>query len=102
MTKHITVKSKGGTVLAQATESQTQQVEGNYPPAALKEEHFKPSQNNSHTTCSWKGEASYYDLHVDGQVLQDAAWYYPTPKSGKAETLKGFVAFYKNRVDIHA
>ncbi|GAA6010830.1 hypothetical protein JCM11491_004555 [Sporobolomyces phaffii] len=102
MVKHITVKSKeGGHVLAQAEESKTQQVDGNYPPAALNQEYFKPSQNNSHTTCSWKGEASYYDIHVDGKVLQDAAWYYPAPKSGRAETLKGFVAFYKNQVSIH-
>ncbi|GAA5978257.1 hypothetical protein JCM5350_002242 [Sporobolomyces pararoseus] len=100
MTKKITVKSHGGEILAQADESKTQHVEGNYPPDALHKEFFKPSENNSHTICSWKGEASYYDIHVDGKVLQDAAWYYPNPKSGKAETLKGFVAFYKNKVNV--
>lgn len=28
--------------------------------------------------------------------------YYPETKPGKAETLKGFVAFYKNKVEIHS
>ncbi|GAA6059637.1 hypothetical protein JCM10212_004140 [Sporobolomyces blumeae] len=95
MVKHITVKSNGH-VLAQAEESKT------HPPSALDMKYFKPSANNSHTTCPWKGEASYYDINVDGKVLSDAAWYYPETKPGKAETLKGFVAFYKNKVEVHS
>ena len=52
-------------------------VEGNYyfPPDTIKAEYFQPS--NTHTICSWKGEASYYTLRVDGQDNKDAAWYYP-------------------------
>jgi len=55
-------------------------VEGNYyfPPDTIKAEYFQPS--NTHTICSWKGEASYYTLRVDGQDNKDAAWYYPDPK----------------------
>ena len=44
--------------------------------------------------CPWKGEASYYNVVVDGQVNKDAAWYYPHPKDAAAE-IKDHVAFWK-------
>ena len=69
-------------------------VEGNYyfPPDTIKAEYFQPS--NTHTICSWKGEASYYTLRVDGQDNKDAAWYYPNPKP-KAQNIKGYIAFWR-------
>jgi len=80
------------TVLAESAD--TVVVEGNhyFPPDAIQSEHFRPS--DTHTTCPWKGEASYYDLVVDGQVNKDAAWYYPSPKDA-AKQIKGRVAFWK-------
>ncbi len=75
-------------------ESETfEEVEGNvyFPPDALKRELLQESQK--HTTCFWKGRASYYHLAVDGEQLQDAAWYYPDPKP-KARHIKDHVAFY--------
>jgi len=41
-------------------------IEGDYyfPPDALKRQYFKPSA--THTTCPWKGEASYYDVSANG------------------------------------
>ncbi|KAM0749633.1 DUF427-domain-containing protein [Meredithblackwellia eburnea MCA 4105] len=78
-------------------------VEGNqyFPPSAIKKQFFKESAKDLHTTCSWKGEASYYDIHLDdGTVLNDAAWYYPATKFEKAKYLEGYVAFYKNRVTV--
>ena len=48
----------------------------------------------THTTCGWKGVASYYDVIVDGQVNKDAAWYYPDPKPA-AGNIAGYVAFWK-------
>ena len=52
-------------------------VEGNhyFPAAALKREYVLPS--DTHTTCHWKGEASYYSLNVNGTTNKDAVWYYP-------------------------
>lgn len=44
------------------------------------------------TVCPWKGTASYYNITVDGDVLKDAAWYYPTPKDG-AKNIKDHLAF---------
>jgi uncharacterized protein (DUF427 family) len=80
------------TVLAESNE--TIQVEGNhyFPPQAIKNEFFKPS--STHTTCPWKGLASYYTLEVDGQKNADAAWYYPQPKDA-AKQIAGYVAFWK-------
>jgi uncharacterized protein (DUF427 family) len=69
-------------------------IEGNhyFPPDAMKEDHFQPSEK--HTICPWKGEASYYNVVVDGQVNKDAAWYYPEPKDAAAE-IKNYVAFWR-------
>jgi uncharacterized protein (DUF427 family) len=81
-----------GVILAESDRCEI--VEGNYyfPPDSLKTEYFKDS--NTHTTCSWKGEASYYTLDVNGKENKDAAWYYPNPKE-KAQNIKGYVAFWK-------
>jgi uncharacterized protein (DUF427 family) len=69
-------------------------VEGNhyFPPAAVKREYFQAS--NTHTTCPWKGEASYYSIVVNGETNKDAAWYYPEPKPAAAE-IKDRVAFWR-------
>ncbi|KAG8731489.1 hypothetical protein FRC10_001690 [Ceratobasidium sp. 414] len=77
----------------------TRAVTGNhyFPPDAIKKQFFKDS--GAHTTCPWKGEASYYNVEVDGKTITDAAWYYPTPKD-KALHLKNYVAFYKTKVSV--
>ncbi|NJP04442.1 MAG: DUF427 domain-containing protein [Chloroflexaceae bacterium] len=79
-----------GVVLAESTA--TEVVEGNqyFPPESLTMDVFRV--NTKHTTCSWKGTASYYDLEVDGEVLTNAAWFYPEPKQA-ASNIKGYVAF---------
>lgn len=81
-----------GTVLAES--DKTVVVEGNhyFPPDALKRENFKSSA--THTTCPWKGVASYYTVEVNGARNEDAAWYYPTPKD-EAKHIAGYVAFWK-------
>jgi len=68
-------------------------VEGNhyFPPDAVNREHFQPS--DKHTICSWKGEASYYNVVVNGETNKDAAWYYPEPKDAAAE-IKNRIAFW--------
>ncbi len=81
-----------GVTLAESNE--TEVVEGNhyFPADSLDRSHFAESETRSH--CPWKGEASYYDLTVDGNVNKDAAWYYPHPKSAAAN-IKDRVAFWK-------
>lgn len=69
-------------------------VEGNqyFPPDAIKEEYFQPS--DTHTTCPWKGVASYCNVVVNGQVNKDAVWFYPNPKDA-AKQIKGHYAFWR-------
>lgn len=69
-------------------------VEGNhyFPPDSIHDEYFHPS--DTHSTCPWKGLASYYDVVVGGEVNRDAAWYYPEPKDA-AKQIEGHVAFWK-------
>ena len=70
------------------------QVEGNqyFPLASLNREVVVESSH--HTTCPWKGVASYFTLRVKGEENPNAAWYYPTPKVG-AEAVADRVAFWK-------
>lgn len=79
-------------VLAESDE--TVVVEGNhyFPPASVKKEYFQ--ETDSHTTCFWKGLASYYSIEVDGKTNDNAAWYYPEP-SDAAQNIKDYVAFWK-------
>ena len=71
-----------------------EKVEGNvyFPPESFDKQYFKDSSTTS--ICSWKGEAHYYTVDVDGKVNKDAAWYYPDPKSAAAN-IKGYIAFWK-------
>lgn len=77
-----------------AESNETKVVENNhyFPPEAINETYFKPS--DTHTHCPWKGEASYYTLDVDGKKNPDAAWYY-LETSDLAKQIKGHVAFWK-------
>ena len=81
-----------GAVIAQSDD--TVLVEGNhyFPETALNRE--LTTFSNHKTMCAWKGQASYYSLVVDGDMLTDAAWYYADPKP-EAEMVKGRVAFWK-------
>lgn len=81
-----------GVVLAES--DQTEIVEGNhyFPPEAVNMDYFKDSP--AHTTCPWKGLASYYDVEVNGEVNKQAAWYYPEPKEA-AKQITGYVAFWR-------
>jgi uncharacterized protein (DUF427 family) len=77
-----------------AESNRTVLVEGNqyFPPETVNRQYLKPS--DTHTTCPWKGQASYYHVEVDGEVNEDAAWYYPDPKEA-AQNIKNHVAFWK-------
>jgi uncharacterized protein (DUF427 family) len=72
-------------------------VEGNhyFPADSLRREYFRASDEHSH--CPWKGEASYYDVVVDGATNEAAAWFYPEPKP-EAANIKDRVAFWKGVV----
>lgn len=79
------------TVLAES--DATLLCEGNhyFPLADVRTELLKDSA--THTHCGWKGDASYYDVVVDGRTNADAAWYYAEPWEAAA-AIKGYVAFW--------
>jgi uncharacterized protein (DUF427 family) len=68
-------------------------VEGNhyFAPEDVNSAYLQPS--DLHTACPWKGEASYYNVVVNGTINPDAAWYYPHPKDA-ATNIQGRIAFW--------
>lgn len=48
--------------------------------------------------CSWKGTANYYSVTVDGQVNENAAWFYASPMD-KAKNIQNYVAFWRG-IDV--
>ena len=83
--------SWNGAVIAESAD--TVAVEGNqyFRLEDVSADYLHPS--NTHTTCHWKGIASYYDVVVGDAVNRDAAWFYPDPLSA-AEPIKDRVAFW--------
>ncbi len=75
-----------------AESDDTTLADGNYyfPESTLKREYVTFS--NHKTSCAWKGQASYYSLLINGEMLTDAVWYYPDPKP-EADLVRGRVAF---------
>ena len=80
-----------GEIIAESND--TIVIEGNhyFPPETINKDFFKSSE--THTTCPWKGLASYYNVEVNGETNKDAAWYYPEV-SELAKGIKGYVAFW--------
>jgi uncharacterized protein (DUF427 family) len=91
------------TTIAEADKAELIYIEGNwyFPADSVKQEYLQPS--DTHTTCFWKGDASYYHIVVGEQRNADAAWYYPEPKDGSIDQVKkdftNYVAFWRG-VDV--
>ncbi len=81
-----------GATIAESNDIVT--VEGNayFPAESVNKDYLRES--SQHSTCPWKGVASYYSLAVDGKENKDAAWYYPQPKDA-AKEITGRLAFWK-------
>lgn len=80
-----------GAVLAESGD--TVVVEGNhyFPRDSVHWQYLEESDH--HTVCPWRGKASYYDVVVDGEVNENAAFYYPDP-SEEALRIAGRIAFW--------
>ena len=83
-----------GKVIAEVAASDVVVVEGNvyFPIASTHAENLQASSHQS--VCPWKGTAHYYNVVVDNNVNQNAAWHYPEPKYA-AKQIMGRVAFWK-------
>jgi uncharacterized protein (DUF427 family) len=77
-----------------ADSDETIVVEGNhyFPPEAVDRQYFRAS--DTHTTCPWKGRASYYDIVVGDNINPGGAWYYPDARQA-AKQIEGYVAFWR-------
>lgn len=77
--------------------------EGDYPPVVYfpREDVATMSMRSTdHVThCPFKGDASYFTIYRDRQIVENAAWSYNDPIEG-AELLRGRIAFYPEHVDI--
>jgi len=58
---------------------------------------LKPSETT--TFCPYKGQASYYDLHVGDRGIKDVIWYYVYPTQESA-AIQGRLCFYNEKVDV--
>lgn len=92
----------GDEVIAES-ESAVEVDEDNHPPRFyiprddVHMEHLEPS--NTRTKCPFKGEASYFNLTVNGRIIQDAAWTYDNPYE-EHSALKGLIAFHDDNPGI--
>lgn len=66
------------------------------PPADVRMEFL--TENPNATWCDWKGLACYYDIEVNGQRAEAAAWYFPLP-TRIYEPMMGYVAFYPQAME---
>lgn len=97
-TEHVRVEI-GGRLLAETDRALTLQ-ESTYPAvqyvplADVDQSLLSPSKTESY--CPFKGDASYYDVTVDGATTADVIWTYATPYDA-VNQIAGHVAFYPNK-----
>jgi uncharacterized protein (DUF427 family) len=98
--EHVVVRHRGR-VLVDTVRSlrvlETSQPPAYYLPLADTDTTLLSPSSRS-TFCEWKGAATYFDLVVDGEVVRDAAWTYPSP-TARFEALVDHLAVYPQRVE---
>lgn len=77
-------------IVAESDETRIVEENHYFPMEDIREKYFLPS--DSHSRCPWKGKASYFHLKANGEVEEDAAWYYPSA-SYAARPIENYVAF---------
>jgi len=91
----------GGEVVARSTAS-LRVLETSHPPTYyLPADAFAPGvlrPTSGHTSCEWKGRASYVDLVGGDRVAEQAGWFYPSPTAAFA-AIVDHVALYPGLMD---
>ena len=67
-----------------------------FPLEEVRQEFLEATDHHTHSPL--KGVASYWTIRVGNCVAEQAAWSYPSPPS-TAPQVKGYVAFYWNKMD---
>ena len=99
--RHVVVRVNGQ-IVAETDAALTLQ-ESSYPAvqyvplADVTADLLRPS--DTETYCPYKGDASYFDVVVDGVTVSDAIWTYRQPYPAVAQ-IAGHVAFYPDKADV--
>lgn len=80
-------------VIAESSDTITIEDTHYFPEDSINKDYF--FLNNHHTTTPGKGQASYFNLHIEGENIENAAWYYPSPEK-EAEYIKNYVTFIED------
>jgi uncharacterized protein (DUF427 family) len=68
------------------------------PSADVNEELLREASGNSF--CEWKGGATYWNIVVNNQILENAAWSYNKPNPA-FRSLAGYYSFYPAKVECY-
>ena len=66
------------------------------PRADVTMDFLRPTTHSTH--CPFKGDASYFNVSVDGKTAENAVWTYKAPLLAVAD-IKNYVAFYPDKMD---
>jgi uncharacterized protein (DUF427 family) len=91
---HVIADTLGALTLTEASYPPVQYI----PRADIEMGFF--GKTDRHTSCPYKGEASYFTTKIDGELLENVAWSYETPYPAM-EAIAGMLAFYPNRVRVY-
>ncbi|WP_406832909.1 DUF427 domain-containing protein [Pedococcus sp. KACC 23699] len=80
------------TVIAESDDTVVVEHNHYFPRSSVREDLVRVSGRTSF--CPWKGTASYQSIEVDGEVNEDALWFYREPKDA-AKEIADRVAFWK-------
>lgn len=51
------------------------------------------------THCPYKGDASYFNIEIDGKTIENAVWSYETPFPAM-HAIRDYLAFFPDKVTI--
>jgi len=91
-----------GRVVAESREALTLSEAGYQPVQYIprKDIDFTLLERSDHATyCPYKGDCTYYNVPIGGARSKNAAWSYEVPHPA-VEPIEGYVAFYRDRVDL--
>jgi uncharacterized protein (DUF427 family) len=91
---HVIADSNGALILREADHRPVVY----FPRADVAMEYMGRTEH--HTRCPYKGDASYYTLTMDGEILENGVWSYEHPFDAM-EAIAGRIAFYPGRVEVY-
>ena len=94
-TRHIRIVHRG--IVLADTRRSVRTLETSHPPTY----YIPPAdidmrllhETSRRSMCEWKGQAGYVDVHVAGDTLRNAGWFYADPTPPFA-AIRDHVAFY--------